>query len=1081
MQYSRRQLQFLPFPPFPTAPAPPPVRQPPPGTTVSSTNITAQLSFNASATTTTNSPNPVAVTTPTPGGVTAISPNTTGGPAATGAGPHGSLFPPVFPNPVTTAGGALLGAVGGPTTGALAGAAAGAAAASGEGNATGAGGAGQGAGVTGSGTTMVAVPSPAVLQQPPPLILPPAQQQQLTPPLPPAQQGAGTAGGGFPGFSAAPAGNFAAGAVLGSALGAAAGTAAAAAGSAVASAAQSAAPTPPQIPPPQQQQVQSPAPSAAAVTPGGIVNETLNATNVRRLKVGYQHVRRSTSSSTLRDPRRHRICERAMRADFSAPVLPLPGPEQQCDFFFLYNRARPPVFRLSPQQVNRLLSPPVYHRSGVKVISANSNGNMSCNGPQCSPIFYFTSPTVGPSGGGRFPMAANCLAHHPIPTYVYQEYRLKCILLYMDNLVLPRVGWLNPNDNKQEKFPEPSLSRRATSASLLQLSSLRALPFTSMGGFTAVAFRAARNSTRRTSQSLSRQLSGYCNNSTTIGEAQFAHVKDLRPSPQPFATALRHLHTARPSSAPVDASVPLSASAAPSSASASSSAPSAAEFRTGVQRNGNIAKLQAGYLFPEVARRKAAHIARTPSASARMISLGIGDTTEPIPAVIAQAMADRAAGLGTLEGYTGYAGSQGEEVSQTRGCCALRIMPFVMAALYVSGQCRFLCRFLPLWLFSPHPSSPLVQALRRGIVAAFYEGMGVAHDDVFVSDGAKCDIARLQMMFGANVSMACQDPSYPAYVDTSVIMGQTGAYDPSSQHYGNITYLRCSPENDFFPRLASAPRTDIIFFCSPNNPTGKAASRAQLEELVGFARRNGSIVVYDSAYGIYIEDDSPRSIYEIEGAHEVAIKTHLFPIHGLRRGARVELTCSYSTPLFQRFFPCPSATPNPTQVAIETASFSKYAGFTGVRLGWTVVPSTLRYANGHAVRADFSRIANTAFNGASNIAQAGGTACVSSQGLQAMRGLIAFYKENARILKTAFSEAGLETYGGVNAPYVWVRFPGRSSWEVFEEILARTDMVTTPGSGFGPGGESFIRVSAFGHRENIVEAARRMVDLYGKS
>ncbi|CAI7931833.1 unnamed protein product [Closterium sp. NIES-54] len=382
--------------------------------------------------------------------------------------------------------------------------------------------------------------------------------------------------------------------------------------------------------------------------------------------------------------------------------------------------------------------------------------------------------------------------------------------------------------------------------------------------------------------------------------------------------------------------------------------PSAAEFRTGVQRNGNIAKLQAGYLFPEVARRKAAHIARTPSASARMISLGIGDTTEPIPAVIAQAMADRAAGLGTLEGYTGYAGSQGEE------------------------------------------------ALRRGIVAAFYEGMGVVHDDVFVSDGAKCDIARLQMMFGANVSMACQDPSYPAYVDTSVIMGQTGAYDPSSQHYGNITYLRCSPENDFFPDLASAPRTDIIFFCSPNNPTGKAASRAQLEQLVAFARRNGSIVVYDSAYGIYIEDDSPRSIYEIEGAHEVAI---------------------------------------------ETASFSKYAGFTGVRLGWTVVPSNLRYANGHAVRADFSRIANTAFNGASNIAQAGGTACVSWQGLQAMRGLIAFYKENARILKTAFSEAGLETYGGVNAPYVWVRFPGRSSWEVFEEILARTDMVTTPGSG----------------------------------
>ncbi|GJP36178.1 hypothetical protein CLOM_g20702 [Closterium sp. NIES-68] len=512
-----------------------------------------------------------------------------------------------------------------------------------------------------------------------------------------------------------------------------------------------------------------------------------------------------------------------------------------------------------------------------------------------------------------------------------------------------------------------------------------------MGGFSAVALRAARNSTRRTSQLLGRQLSGYCSSSAAIGEQQFEHVKELRPSPQSSASAFRHLHSARPSSAPADASAHSApaapSSSAPSSAAASSSA-SSAEFCTGVQRNGNIAKLQAGYLFPEVARRKAAHIARTPAASARMISLGIGDTTEPIPAVIAQAMANRAAGLGTLEGYTGYAGSQGEE------------------------------------------------ALRRGIVAAFYEGMGVPHDDVFVSDGAKCDIARLQMMFGADVSMACQDPSYPAYVDTSVIMGQTGSYDPASQHYANISYLHCSPENDFFPDLASAPRTDIIFFCSPNNPTGKAASRAQLEELVAFARRNGSIVVYDSAYGIYIEDDSPRSIYEIEGAHEVAI---------------------------------------------ETASFSKYAGFTGVRLGWTVVPSTLRYANGHAVRADFSRIANTAFNGASNIAQAGGTACVSSQGLQAMRGLIAFYKENASILKTAFSEAGLETYGGVNAPYVWVRFPGRSSWEVFEEILARTDMVTTPGSGFGPGGESFIRISAFGHRENIVEAARRMVELYGKS
>ncbi|GJP36176.1 hypothetical protein CLOM_g20700 [Closterium sp. NIES-68] len=282
---SRRQLQFIPFPGFPAiAPSPPPVRQPPPGTTVSSTNITAQLSFNASATTTTNSP---VVATAAP-----ISSNSTAAVAATGAappatpGPHGEFFP----NPVTTAGGALLGAVGGATTGAFAGAAAGAAAASGEGNRTGAGGVGQGAGIAGSAPT-AAVPSPAVMLPPPAPLMPlptqllppplpqqqlppPLPQQQFPPPLPPAQQEAPTVGD----FSVAPAGNFAAGALLGSALGAAAGTAAAAAGSAVASAAQGAASAPPQMPPPQQQvAVQSPAPPAPVVTPGGLLNETLHA------------------------------------------------------------------------------------------------------------------------------------------------------------------------------------------------------------------------------------------------------------------------------------------------------------------------------------------------------------------------------------------------------------------------------------------------------------------------------------------------------------------------------------------------------------------------------------------------------------------------------------------------------------------------------------------------------------------------------------------------------------------------------------------------------------------------------------
>jgi len=233
--------------------------------------------------------------------------------------------------------------------------------------------------------------------------------------------------------------------------------------------------------------------------------------------------------------------------------------------------------------------------------------------------------------------------------------------------------------------------------------------------------------------------------------------------------------------------------------------------------------------------------------------------------------------------------------------------------------------------------------------------------------------------------------------------------------------------------LLSVPRTDIIFFCSPNNPTGAAATRKQMKELVAFAKANGSIIIYDSAYAIYMSDDNPKSIYEIPGAREVAI---------------------------------------------ETASFSKYAGFTGVRLGWTVVPDELRFSDGFPVANDFNRIMCTCFNGASNIAQAGGLACLSPEGLKAMYGVVEFYKENTKIIVDTFTSLGFQVYGGRNAPYVWVRFPGRKSWDIFAEILEKAHIVTTPGSGFGPGGEGFIRVSAFGHRENIVEAARRLKSLY---
>ncbi|KAJ7968368.1 LL-diaminopimelate aminotransferase [Quillaja saponaria] len=406
-------------------------------------------------------------------------------------------------------------------------------------------------------------------------------------------------------------------------------------------------------------------------------------------------------------------------------------------------------------------------------------------------------------------------------------------------------------------------------------------------------------------------------------------------------------------------------------------------YKTKVSRNANMAKLQAGYLFPEIARRRSAHLLKYPDA--QVISLGIGDTTEPIPEVITAAMAKRSHALSTLEGYSGYGAEQGEKL------------------------------------------------LRSAIASTYYGNLDIEEDDIFVSDGAKCDISRLQVVFGSNVTMAVQDPSYPAYVDSSVIMGQTGLFQKDVEKFGNIEYMRCTPENGFFPDLSTVSRTDVIFFCSPNNPTGAAATRSQLTKLVQFAKDNGSIIVYDSAYAMYMSDDNPRSIFEIPGAKEVAI---------------------------------------------ETSSFSKYAGFTGVRLGWTVVPKQLLFSDGFPVAKDFNRIVSTCFNGASNISQAGGLACLSQEGLKAMQEVVGFYKENTDIIVETFDSLGFKVYGGRNAPYVWVHFPGQSSWDVFSEILEKTHVVTTPGSGFGPGGEGFVRVSAFGHRENILEACRRFKELY---
>ena len=326
-----------------------------------------------------------------------------------------------------------------------------------------------------------------------------------------------------------------------------------------------------------------------------------------------------------------------------------------------------------------------------------------------------------------------------------------------------------------------------------------------------------------------------------------------------------------------------------------------------MKRNPSMSLLKANYIFPEVNLRKRQFLAEHPEAA--LISLGIGDTTEPLSPSITQSLIAVAAGLGTSEKYSGYGPEQGIEV------------------------------------------------LREKIAAKIY-GNCVQAEEVFVSDGAKCDLGRLQMLFGKETSIAVQDPAYPVYIEGSVIQG-----------VDQIVFMPCTPENQFFPDLESVPRTDLIYFCSPNNPTGAVATRAQLERLVQFATANRSIIIFDSAYANYIQDPTlPRSIFEIEGAK---------------------------------------------RVALEVGSFSKLAGFTGVRLSWTVIPKELLYDDGGSVRADWNRLTSTIFNGASNIAQAGGCAVLEEQGMEETSAITAFYLENARLIKEALEELGYEVFGGV--------------------------------------------------------------------
>lgn len=403
--------------------------------------------------------------------------------------------------------------------------------------------------------------------------------------------------------------------------------------------------------------------------------------------------------------------------------------------------------------------------------------------------------------------------------------------------------------------------------------------------------------------------------------------------------------------------------------------------------NENYLKLKAGYLFPEIARRVRVFSEDNPQVASNIIRCGIGDVTEPLPQAAIDAMKKATDELGERSTFRGYGPEQGYD--------------FLREAIATNE-------------YSAH-------------------GLDINADEIFVSDGSKCDTANILDIFGDDNKIAITDPVYPVYVDTNVMVGHTGEADAGGA-YAGIEYLPCTAENDFVAAPPST-RADIVYLCFPNNPTGAVATRKQLQEWVNYARENDAIIFYDAAYGDYISDDSlPRSIYEIEGARDCAI---------------------------------------------EFRSFSKNGGFTGVRCALTVVPKSLngKTKSGERVALHplWLRRSTTKFNGVSYPVQRAAEALYSDAGKKQVRALIDHYMGNAKILRAAAQQCGLKVWGGVHAPYIWIQAPsGLSSWDVFDKMLVEANVVITPGSGFGKQGEGYFRVSAFNSRENATEAAKRL-------
>jgi len=403
--------------------------------------------------------------------------------------------------------------------------------------------------------------------------------------------------------------------------------------------------------------------------------------------------------------------------------------------------------------------------------------------------------------------------------------------------------------------------------------------------------------------------------------------------------------------------------------------------------NDNYLKLKAGYLFPEIARRVNSFTDNNPEGAKQIIRCGIGDVTEPLPLSAREAMKNAVDELGNKETFRGYGPEQGYDF------------------------------------------------LRTAIAKGDYRdnGISVEDDEIFVSDGSKCDTGNILDIFGSDNKIAITDPVYPVYVDTNVMAGNTGEANESGAYEG-IHYMPCNAKNGFVPEIPQE-RVDLIYLCYPNNPTGATATREQLENWVSYAKENGSIILYDAAYQAFIQDPSvPRSIYEIEGARECAI---------------------------------------------EFRSFSKNGGFTGVRCAFTVVPKELMAEDSNGEKRSlhplWSRRQSTKFNSVSYPVQKAAEALYSEDGKNQVKSLITHYMENAQKLRSACSDIGLSVYGGENAPYVWVACPESiDSWGMFDKMLNDANVVITPGAGFGGAGEGFFRISAFNSKTNVDTVCERL-------